>query len=377
MDPQFFAPLVKSARTRGQCLIFVHTHLGNGAPSFSKADDAGEAKLSPFLESRLPGVQNFALLITSEGCLCRVISRKEYIEVLEVGQHSRFLSVGQELKSKDLFDRQIRAFGAEGQARIQNLNVGIIGLGGTGSLVAQQLAHLGVERFMLLDFDYIECTNLNRTAGATPTDVGRAKVEVASDMILRINPAAMVECKISNIIFQKDAAYLGGLDFLFCCTDSQASRAILCQLAYQYLIPTIDLGVSITAKEGSVSHITGRVQLLAPGLGCLTCGNLLDSEAIRREMLTPEQRQADRYISGAQEPQPSVMSLNSTVAALAVSMFLGTVTEIPFNARYQIYNGVLGSLKTALLPRDAACIVCSPRGALARGDSWELPTRKQ
>jgi hypothetical protein len=70
------------------------------------------------------------------------------------------------------------------------------------------------------------------------------------------------------------------------------------QAAYQFLVPVIDMGVSITVADGVVTHITGRVQMLAPGLPCLTCSNALNSEAIRREMLTPEQRAADPYIQG-------------------------------------------------------------------------------
>ncbi len=69
--------------------------------------------------------------------------------------------------------------------------------------------------------------------------------------------------------------------------DSHASRAVVGQAAYQYLVPAIDMGVSISVAEGLITHITGRVQLLAPGQPCLSCTGALDGEQIRRELLTP------------------------------------------------------------------------------------------
>ena len=78
-----------------------------------------------------------------------------------------------------MFDRQVRAFGADGQLKLQRLRVAIVGLGGTGSLIAQQLVHLGVRDFILVDPDVIESTNLNRVANAFQDDIGQPKVKIA------------------------------------------------------------------------------------------------------------------------------------------------------------------------------------------------------
>jgi hypothetical protein len=102
---------------------------------------------------------------------------------------------------------------------------------------------------------------------------------------------------------------------------------------------------------------------------------LLDSETIRRELLTPEARAADPYIVGIHEPQPSVVSLNGTVASLAITMFIGLVTPAPIDARLQIYDGINGTVRNMAGRKDESCFVCSSEGALARGDGWPLPTR--
>ena len=63
---------------------------------------------------------------------------------------------------EDRFSRQILAFGEKGQSAIAHTKVGIVGLGGVGSFVAQMLAYLGVNEFLLVDDDIIEESNLNR-----------------------------------------------------------------------------------------------------------------------------------------------------------------------------------------------------------------------
>ncbi len=55
----------------------------------------------------------------------------------------------------------------------------------------------------------------------------------------------------------------------------------------------------------------GRVQLLSPGLACLTCGGLLDGNEVRRDMMSEGERKQDPYLVGAREPAPSVISLNA------------------------------------------------------------------
>jgi molybdopterin/thiamine biosynthesis adenylyltransferase len=273
------------------------------------------------------------------------------------------------------FDRQIRAFGRDGQHKLKQLRVAIVGLGGTGSVVAQQLAHLGVNDFLLIDPDRLERTNLNRVVGATGADIHRPKVDIAKHLINNIRPSALIESAQSDALHNSVAKRLLETDLFFCCTDSHGSRAVLNQLAYQFLLPGFDLGVQIEAKRGRVTHVTGRAQMLAPGLACLVCSNLLDPEAVRRDLLSDAERQTDPYIPGAQEPQPAVISLNSTVASLAINMYLSAVAGIPGRARHQVFRGEVGAVRVIDTAPNPVCIICSESGALGKGDEWPLPGR--
>jgi molybdopterin/thiamine biosynthesis adenylyltransferase len=375
LRPEFCTDLANQAKQNGAGVLLAHTHIGNEPlDGFSLVDDGGEAQLAPYFKRRLAGASNFAAIISAAGVHAREMGPGARQRVALVG--SELVMPGKPRSRADgKFDRQVRAFGEDGQRALGMLTVAITGLGGTGSVVVQQLAHLGVANFVLIDPDTVETTNLNRLVGATASDIGRPKVDVAADHITRIN--AMARCHVlkGDVTHPDVAATLAASDFIFCCTDSMASRAVINQLAYQYFIPCIDMGVAIGTESGAVAYIGGRVQMLSPGLACLVCTDKLDSEQVRREMMSPEERSNDRYIVGAPVPQPAVISLNSQVSSAAVTMFLSAVTGMPAKARLLTFDAMRGIVRPVSAEPRPQCIVCSHGGALGQGARWSLPTR--
>jgi molybdopterin/thiamine biosynthesis adenylyltransferase len=374
LKPTFVAAVAQRAKKSGESIGFVHSH-PFAMNEFSATDDAGERALAEFLNERTPGLWHSAMLVTPAATVARVLGPGERLKVFGVGETLTFGAGIGPGETSDQFDRQIRMFGRAGQTRLKALRVGIVGLGGTGSIVAQQLAHLGIEDFLLLDPDQVELTNLNRLLGARRADVGSPKVQIARKVVSEINPQARVAAYEESALLAQVAARLLDVDFIFGCTDSQGSRAVLNQLSYQFLLPMIDMGVSIVAADGAVSHMAGRVTMLAPGLGCFVCGQLLDPEAVRVDLLTDFERASDVYVVGSREPAPAVISLNSTVASLAVTMFLDAVLAIGANARFINYNGISGAARPASISPHPQCYVCSERGAFARAGAWPLPGR--
>jgi molybdopterin-synthase adenylyltransferase len=370
--------IAQQAKRTGSAVVYAHTHPGfTGYPSFSDVDNRGEQELHRFLSRYLRPPIGVSVVISGNLLAAgRLLGSSSQVDVFQVGAKRTVLSEIAGIPRDERADRQIRAFGALGQALIESLHIGIVGLGGTGSATAQQLAYLGGSRFTLIDDDDVDETNLNRLVGATSKDIGRAKVCVASELIKQIHPSAHIDSINKSVIWQDVANVLVGCDLIFCCTDSHGSRAVLNQLAYQYFIPTIDMGASIVTEKGSVTHVVGRVQMLSPGLGCLTCGGLLDPGEVRRDLMEEGERHADPYFIGVGEPQPAVISLNSTISSLAVTMFLGVVTSLPLLARFQLYDAVTGTVRTVNHEPRKDCIVCSESGALGRGNDWDLPTRK-
>jgi len=379
LKQSFLIPVIKEARQTNSSVIFCHSHPGTfESPKFSIIDDDGEKKLSDFLKNRIPQKTHGALVISQGGCSARKLGGNESIEVIAVGRNVKKLTYVNDLSfvSETSFDRQIRAFGKDGQKAIQNLKIAIVGLGGTGSIVSSELAHLGVTNLTFIDPDDVEKTNLNRLVGSTPKDLSKSKVEVAQRTFLSINPKAKITVEKADVTEENIASQLTNYDCIFCCTDSHASRAVLNQIAYQYYVPVIDMGVSISTKNGEVSHITGRVQMLSPGLGCLVCANALNGTMIRRELMSETQKKADPYFeSEVGQPEPSVISLNGTVSSLAITMFLGIFTQIPSAARLQFYDGIKGVVRSAIQSQTDNCVVCSKKGILGFGDKQKLPTK--
>jgi len=374
LSPEIVATAAQKARKSGDTIVFAHSH-PFPLNEFSAIDDAGETILSNFLKARTPEIIHAALLVTPEKTIARVLGGGESIEVVGVGPQLLWGSEAEGGEGNLAFDRQVRVFGEEGQKRLRALRIGIVGLGGTGSIVLEQLAHLGVGRFLLIDPDVIERTNLNRLVGATEKDISKPKVETAAAFAKRINPKAQVEVICGSVLLASVAEQLADVDFLFCCTDSHGSRAVLNQFAYQYLVPAIDMGVAIVTANRNITDVVGRAQMLAPGLGCLMCGELLNPEAVRVDLLTDFERAADPYIVGIHEPAPAVISLNATIAAMSVTMFLSAAVGIPSHPRLINYNGITGMSRSAEIHRHPTCIVCSLRGALARANEHALPAR--
>lgn len=208
--------------------------------------------------------------------------------------------------------------------------IGIIGLCGGGSHVAQQLAHIGIGRFVTADFDHVEDPNLNRMVGSCPADakLERPKNEVIRELIHRINPNAEVEI-IGR--WQERGDLLRTCDIVIGCVDSFSARDELEKFCRRFLIPYIDVGMDVH-QVSSGYGISGQVALSMPGGHCLWCHGILTEER-----LAQEQR---KY--GAAGGMPQVIWPNGILASIAVghavSLLLPWNTDLPLSSLIE-YDG--------------------------------------
>jgi molybdopterin/thiamine biosynthesis adenylyltransferase len=384
-SPNVVAAAMQRARIEGLSIIVTHSHPFAGSVSPSERDRAGETLLLSAFHRRVPDVPHARLIVGPDALHAAMFDPnggEVPLSAIEVGADITIFSDDRGTRPSSAngagvgpYDRQIRAFGAVGQKTLAAQRVAVIGLGGTGSVVVQQLAHLGVGEFLLIDPDVIEPTNLNRVVGATRDDVDHPKVDVARRLIASVNPTARVHVLKADVRDRATARAVLDTDVFVCCTDSQGSRAILSQLAYQYRLPGFDVGVAIHVGEAGVEHVSGRVQMLGPTLPCLLCCGVLDPETVRRDLLSDEARALDQYIVGAPTAQPAVISINSAASSLVVTMLLAAVTGVPVatrNQRLRLESGIVSRVE--IQPRPD-CPVCSKSGTSARGDSWPMPGR--
>ena len=214
-------------------------------------------------------------------------------------------------------------FGQAGQSRLSLAHVGVVGLGGIGSLVVEYLARLGVGHFSLVDDDRVEKSNLSRIVGASAIDAanGVLKAEVGQRLIEQANPLARIERLDGDVARQSVAMRLRGCDYIFLAADSMRARLVVNALVHQYLIPAVQLGSKIRSdRDGKIIDVFSANRPLRPGLGCLWCNQLIDPNQLAREAKTDVERKAQAY--GVEEPNPSMISLNAIAAAHAVNDFL-------------------------------------------------------
>lgn len=249
----------------------------------------------------------------------------------------------------ELFSRQ-SFLGPDSERILSENRVAIVGLGGGGSHIAQQLAHIGVGRFLLIDHDHFEEPNHTRTVGAAWSDIANKtlKAEIARRHILGINPHADIIC--TNSEWQTRADLLRDCDVIIGCVDTLRVRRDLETAARRYLTPYIDIGMDVHPVNGYFV-VSGQVILSMPGRPCMRCMGILTEEALALE--------AQKY--GAAGGRPQVIWPNGVLASTAVGIFIQLVTpwhKSQADLAYFEYDGNAHSLKVSnrlAIIRDVTC----------------------
>jgi len=317
--------------------IWFHTHPGVGAdPRPSKHDDQVDREIEDLFRLR-SGSSYYGALITSPtsdgfsftGHLDPANRPPIPIDrVFAAGDRFRFINsfTHDAAGLSPAFDRNIRAFGPAIQQTLNDLRIGLVGCGGTGSVVAEQLIRLGVRRMIVIDPDELSESNVTRVYGSTPKDIGRPKVEVVGDHLCRIAPDASVERVRGMITAEPVARRLAECDVVFGCTDDNAGRLVLSRLTTYLLIPVIDCGVLLTSGEaGELEGIDGRVTVLVPEQACLICRDRVDLARASAELLIAEERVRrtdEGYAPALGRTEPAVVTFTTAVGATAVSELL-------------------------------------------------------
>ncbi len=371
LDPITLNRIIRPARDGGLSVITVHTHPGTTHPWFSDADDRGDARLMPSLFHQMAGPHGSVVIAGDTGVAAgRVWSEDEEKRGLEIRIVGRTLRIFSQtsLPAENLawFDRQRLALGPAGQEALRGLHVAIVGMGGTGSVVFLQLAHLGIRRITVIDGDRVGASNVSRILGATADDAGRTwKVDVAARYAERLGVGTEVLCLRGHLGQDVSPAEIEGCDFVLSCVDRHLPRALLNRLSYDKAVPVIDMGSAFRVNaEGKVAAGAGRVVVVGPGRPCLACWGHIDPNRTRIESLSETDRArevTDGYIDGAEVAQPSVVAFNTAVAGAAVVELMRLVTEFagaddpPMRLSFDFETG---TVRRNRLPQGYGCRIC-------------------
>jgi len=353
------------------------------------AAEKGERCVFETLRNFIPrGAPTASLLIWPDGINARVwLSGSDQPvpinEIIVIGRSIRKLPPGNSrtgfnTRGLTTYSRQVLAFGEDGQASIARSRVGIVGVGGTGSACAEQAVRLGVRDIVIIDPDAFEPSNVTRMYGSFAATArphrwvfgnrARPKVEIVAEHLRRINPQATITPLRAHVAETHAAHLLLDRDAIFVCTDDHWGRAVVNQISYQYLIPSLSLGVRIDARNGSITGAAGGLDLLRPDLPCLWCKGFLVPDRIAAESMSKKERKVrerEGYVQDLDIPAPSVISLNTTLARLAVTSFLQLLTDFMGDSgeisrlNYQILEG---TISRGTSQSEKVCVCKTSRG---------------
>jgi ThiF family len=385
LSPSFIHRCITRARDQRLVYLAVHNHASDLSVGFSEIDMKSHQRGYTALLQIAKGMPVGALVFGQRSVQADIWladgGRLDLDRAVVIGNVITQLfpscnSISHEVPSE--YERQVRMFGKKGQMQLADCRVGIIGLGGIGSLVAEYLARLGVQKFYLVDEDILETTNLSRVVGSSVADVKNevSKVEIARRNILQANGLAEVHVITDDVAKESVARQLSDCDYLFLAADSMRARLVFNALVHQYLIPGVQLGSKVRPDDqGDLLDVVSVNRPVRPGAGCLWCNQLIDPTQLAKEAKSDEERKAQAY--GTEEPNPSVISLNAVSAAHAVNDFLMDylgLREDHYELYYEYFNH-LKRARTLVQPRkDDGCSECSHDGLrYGRGDMISLP----
>lgn len=373
-----YVPVAKRARLAKEAILFVHSHPG-GYPDFSIQDDREEPKLLAFFHSRAPELPHGSMLFSSRSTFhARAFLDDEWSpfeRIRAIGRRFRFVDrVVDEEPIPEFFDRQIKAFGPDIQRLLRRLHIGVVGAGGTGSAVIEQLTRLGVGTISTFDRETLDESNVTRVYGSKLSDAGALKTQIQKNHVDAIGFKTKINPFPNHITDQATAKRLRDCDLIFACTDKQAPRGILNRLALRYLIPVFDVAVKLHSENQIIRGIWGRVTTLIPGEACLLCRERIDPGVIRAESLPKEQRDrelAEGYITELATDEPAVVMFTSAVAAQAVSELLHRLTGFMSGDRQSTEVIMFfheSRIRTNRVPPNPDCM-CQRTEHWGRGDS--------
>lgn len=335
-------------------LLLVHSH-GTARPHFSSDDYAKEPPMFAPASRMLDPFPTGSMLLGhghAVGSFWRSGSNTVNFQRLII--LDRAIHVWRPRDSKprkrNRLARLAPVIGPEGDSKLAEARVAVVGISGGGSHVVQQLAHGGIGTIIAIDDDTIDETNLGRVVGAVAADVDKTrKIDVAERVAKGIDldiSVAKVEARFPS---PEAIEALKSADVIVTCLDTFRSREALNLFSRRYMIPLVDVGVTIESRGERLARADGQVIVVIPGQPCMRCWFLTDA------VLEKEQR--DRPVGYDRSPDavgdPQVVSMNGVLASEACNCVLDLLTGYSNGARgpcWWQYEGRGGELERFDLP---------------------------
>ncbi len=236
------------------------------------------------------------------------------------------------------YNRQImlKAVDFDGQEKLKTSRVLIVGLGGLGCAASQYLASSGVGKLVLLDFDEVSLSNLQRQILHTDSQIGMPKVQSAKIRLHAINPHIQIETIHKKCTTAELADLIEDVDLVLDCTDNVEIRNQLNLQCFRQKRPLV---------SGSAIRFEGQVSVFTygdkePCYGCL-------SQLFGENVLSCVE-------AGVIAPIVGVVGSLQALEAIKVLLNIGKT----LSGKLLMIDGLHFSVQEMALPKMANCSIC-------------------
>ncbi len=334
-------PLLARAAAENLTIVKFHSHPGEW-PFFSAADDISDVALFDGIHGYLDDDKVHASVVVLPSG--RMIGRAALPDgsfatldkITTLARRPTFwLSVKNGAAQAGVsIGRHSRGFGQEMREELSRLAVAVVGISGTGSIVAEQLARMNVGRLVLIDPEEIESKNLDRilNADAEAARIKEPKVLLAKRHIEALGFGTSVKALQRTIADREAIEAVASCDIIFGCVDGAEGRSILDRIVSTQLQMLIDVGVGAEVDDnGAIDQIDAAIHTVLPGGSSLLSRGVYTPEQVHAEVMkrlspeTYESLREEKYIIGAGEEQPAVISINMVAASNAVMELIARI----------------------------------------------------
>jgi hypothetical protein len=333
---EYLEAAIDRAEPEGLAVIAAHSHPG-GLFAFSSADDASDRVVMPALANGTETECGSAIMIPSGALRARIYggngSPIPLDLVMSVGDDLRFW--WNERDAATGSSSRPAAFTSGMTSWLNRLSACVIGVSGTGSIVAEQLARLGFGEIIVIDFDKVEGRNLNRILNSTLAQAaaGSLKVDMFADAVREYRTGCEIVRVPRSIATREGVLAACEADVLFSCVDTAEGRHLADRLGDYFAMPVFDVGVSIPTRrtrqgDREIAEVCGRIDYVYPGGSSLLDRGVYDAAMLEAEYLanaapdSHRQKIADGYLRGVVEQAPAVITLNMRAASACVMEFI-------------------------------------------------------
>ena len=298
-EGKYLTRAIREAKHKHAGLAIMHSHPGTGWQDLSHADILAERDIVAY---QVQGTKRplVGLTIGSDGYWsARFWSRigdqmvLQWCDKVRVPRRPRYQidrkpSFDPRKNQRPMLQRTVETWGVGFQKGIEELRIGIVGLGSVGAIVAEAMARIGVSRLTLVDPDRLELHNLDRFIYGRSDRIGELKVELVKRECLKNATRKNIDIRAVPHGIECVESYRHALDcdLLLSCVDRPVPRDVLNYVAISNVIPVIDAGIAVDLdpKNQLFESARWRAHIVLPGNACLRCTGQYTSSDVVAEL---------------------------------------------------------------------------------------------